>query len=262
MTPPMIFIPGLFETPDIWAPTQARLGLSAARCLNLPLPGHDPARRALTVAEWTNDASARIADFAGGEPAMIVSHSTGAMLSLLLAQQNPAAIDSIVMAGGLTCGHRGRAACFSTEVMKWPKVARPLFGVLWRYWLSNRARFEQGLRSVTTPAVAAEFSEQMRSSLQACRAEDIRLLADWVLRHSLIDVLENISTPVLAVIGSADAVVPARHQLNILRGVSHAQGYLMDAGHLPFLENPRAFDSALLGWMTMRQAARPFSAAA
>ncbi|MFQ1700588.1 alpha/beta fold hydrolase [Loktanella agnita] len=249
---PLVFIPGLFETPHIWQSTIDRLELPAASVAHLHLVGHRPEDTLpFDLDRWVDEAVAVIDRHGAGRPVTLVCHSTGGLLGLILARRMPEKIESLVLVGSLSCGHRDRASKLDERLLARPLLGKVLFAMAGRRWLRTQASFQRGLRSVTTAEVAGAIPEDMRLMLKRCNAASALSMTRWVLNTSIIAQLPEITVPILAMIGQRDSVVPPSHQLRMMQAAPMAQACLMDAAHMPFLENPTAFDQALTGWLQL-----------
>ncbi len=253
--PKLVFLHGLFETPDLWLPSLARLGLTEDSALCPSLPGHSSADTAgsteadLASGAWLDRMVNAIAAFSGGEPCILVGHSTGGMIAAMIARAAPGLVHSIVMAGSLTCGHRGLKATASMRLMANGVLGPLAFRAGWAWSLSSQAVFAEQLRGVMAQGDPLDIPDTMRQTLQQCDAGAIRSMALWVLAQSVATGMAEIEVPVLAMIGQSDTVVPPQHQFGILRHHPMSQGVLMAGGHLPFVENPEQFDRTLLQWI-------------
>ncbi len=246
----LVFIHGLFETSDIWKSIVERLELPSSRISYLALGGHDPADCApFDIDRWIDRAAQKLFYRNAARKVTLVCHSTGGLLGLILARRHPQHIDSLVLIGSLSCGHRGKAAMIEQHILANNLLGPTAFSLGWRMWLATRRSFELGLQLATSAEVAGNVPDGMRQTLQQCDTEALRSMTNWVLNMSILDTLPAIDVPVLGLVGRNDHVVPPAHQLRLIQTAPGAQGYLLDAGHLPFLENPAAFDQALRGWL-------------
>ncbi|MEJ6402373.1 alpha/beta fold hydrolase [Yoonia sp. 2307UL14-13] len=247
---PLAFIPGLFETSAIWQPTITRLELPISELVCLELGGHDPTDRVIfDVDRWVERAAAKIFPPGLTDKVTLVCHSTGGLLGLVLAKRYPRRVDSLVLVGSLTCGHRGKAVMVEQSILASDVLGPTAFSIGWRMWLASRRSFEVGLQLATSAEAASTVPDEMRVTLQKCDTEALRSMTNWVLKTSILDDLAEIDVPILGIVGRRDHVVPPEHQLQLIKTASGAQGCLLDAGHLPFLESPSAFDKALRGWL-------------
>ncbi len=108
---------------------------------------------------------------------------------------------------------------------------------------------------MTTAQAAKRAPDVMRRDLRRCDPEAIRQFGKWVLAQDVTGIMSGIQTPSLAIIGRKDTVVPALHQLKLLRHLPKAQAQLVPGGHMPFLEDPLHMGLTLRGWLTLWQAA-------
>ncbi len=110
--PRLVFLPGLFMTQAAWEPLCRQLGLSHR--LMLDLPGHRPGDSAAEVARslqsgsWLDEMAAQIAGFSDGRGVHLVGHSTGGLVSLLLARRMPDLVRSMILIGAPVTGKRDR----------------------------------------------------------------------------------------------------------------------------------------------------------
>ncbi|MCA0952555.1 alpha/beta hydrolase [Mameliella alba] len=255
MSKSTVFLPGLFMTRDAWRPLCRNMGL--AQRLLLDLPGHaagqSPAdvARDLSSGRWLDSMLERIASFAKGHPVHVVGHSSGGLVSLLLARRAPELVRSLILVGSPVTGHRDLPRDLGAAVMAHDVVGRWSMPLLWRLGLATRANFERSMATVLPRDAARQVPDAMRQSLQGCDPESIRQFGKWVLEQDVTGIMEKIDQPCLAVIGRADTVVPAHHQLKLLQHLPQAQAQLVPGGHLPFVEHPRHFARTLRGWLSL-----------
>ncbi|MEL6517008.1 MAG: alpha/beta hydrolase [Pseudomonadota bacterium] len=260
---PMVFLPGLFEPACIWSPMRRRLGRRAETTLSLQLPGHTPGdteadvAAALQSGAWFDDMAARLRRAFGSRPAVIVGHSTGGMIGLALARRHPDVVHSIVLVGGLTSGHRDRKLDLRAALVSNPLVGRSAFLALWRSWLSTPTLFRLGVLSAAAGRADLPNAGAWRNHLLACDPMAILACTHWVLRADLKTALAHIDKPILAFIGRSDPIVPAAHQLRVLRATPNAQGHLMAGGHLLFIENPEHLERGLRAWLAQAEPPLP-----
>lgn len=250
-TPRFVFLPGLFETPEMWAPLTAPL---SPRPMHVDLPGHRPGDSAAAVTAdlgsgaWFDRVAERIRRRSQGRPAVIVGHSTGAMLAIRLARHHPELVHSLVLVNALTCGHRDRTRDRLGSLIRHALIGPAAFRTLWHLWLSTPFTFRKGFTtSAARPAHLPE-AEPMRARLLACDPAAVRACALWVLQTSVAEDLAHVRAPLLALIGRADPVVPPLHQLRLVQRAPNAQAQLLEGGHLLYAENPAHLRRVLWSW--------------
>lgn len=253
--PFVAFIPGLLETADIWQGTVRRLNLPTRRTLFFDLPGHTPGstalctRHALETGQWLTTMADDLRNRTGGEKAILVGHSTGGMVALALAHRYPDLVHSVVAVGALTCGRRGRVIDPLAKLLSAKVLGPTAFRTALRFWLSTATRFQMGFRWASSIAPKVGVSNRVRKQLQACDPMALRACAEWVIRTDIGPVLPEIETPVLALIGTEDPVIPPRHQLALIKTAPNAHAQLLRGGHLLFNEAPERLEVALSSWL-------------
>ncbi|ASP18770.1 sigma factor SigB regulation protein RsbQ [Antarctobacter heliothermus] len=252
---PVVFLPGLFMTSDVWVPICQTMGLRNR--LLLDLPGHSTGETAAQVIEmlhgdrWLDRMETRIAEFSGGRPVHLVGHSTGGLVSLLLAWRAPQLVRSLVLVGAPITGHRDLPRDLGASLMAHDYAGRWSMPLLWRLGLATRNNFERTMATVMPRAAARNVPDEMRQSLQRCTPEAVRQFGKWVLEQDVTATMERIDKPCLAIIGRNDSVVPAQHQIKLLHHLPQAQAQLVPGGHLPFVEKPQHFARTLRGWLSL-----------
>lgn len=258
--PPVVLLPGLLETHHIWETMIDRLHWHPDRMAVFDLPGHVPGDDADTVAQelengaWIDRLAEQLRERFGGMPVLVIGHSTGGMVALLLAQRYPDLAESLVLIGALTKGDRGRVFDPGARFFSVPMLGEMAFRAGMSTWLSSPGRFQKGYalaaanRKVEVPA-----PEAMRAQLSACDPSALYATAMWVLNADFEAGLAQVGCPVLAIIGSRDPIVPPEHQIGIIRGASEGFARMVPAGHLPFAECPDLVVAALRAWQ-LRQA--------
>ncbi|MGF1551332.1 MAG: alpha/beta fold hydrolase [Paracoccaceae bacterium] len=253
---PVVFLHGYLGSPALWErPEAGRPGLALA------LPGHHPwSLDRGAVLPWldldrlASAYAGTIARAFGGRPAVLVGHSTGGLVALQIALRHPSVVDSVLLVGALGSGdldgrpnRLGRAV--AAPVLG-PAVGRAVLGL----WLASGWTFRRGLASAMgrrSPGRPA--SEAMRADLRASDAEALRRFGLWLMGLDVTAGLDALAVPVRWLIGRDDPVVPPAHQLRVLRLLPRADAVVLDAGHLPMVEAPDAFDAALDAWIAVRR---------
>ncbi|OWV43569.1 alpha/beta fold hydrolase [Mameliella alba] len=257
---PLVFLPGLFMTCEAWLPLCRDMGLGNR--LFLDLPGHGPQEdaesvtRDLASGKWLDPMLERIAAFSGGRAVHLVGHSSGGLVSLLLARRAPDLVRSLVLVGAPVTGHRDLPRDIGAAILSHDLAGRWSLPMMWRLGLATRGSFERALTTVLPREAAARVPDDMRLALQHRNPEAIRQCGKWVLEQDATANMAEIAQPCLAVIGRQDTVVPPLHQLKLLRHLPQAQAQLVPGGHLPLIEHPCTFSRALRGWLALDHAPR------
>jgi pimeloyl-ACP methyl ester carboxylesterase len=90
----------------------------------------------------------------------------------------------------------------------------------------------------------------MTSSSARTVADGARGIAD---RPDSVLLLPTISVPTLVIVGEHDVLTPPTDAQALAAGIPHAQLVTIDqAGHMSNLENPQAFNDALLAFLAAR----------
>jgi pimeloyl-ACP methyl ester carboxylesterase len=201
--------------------------------------GANPAEiaKGLTLDGWMTDLGAFVREHLQ-EPAVIIGHSLGTILALEAWRRFPGAILALVFVGGLP-------------------VTRPLI----RERLSDRiaaiardgglsgwgAKVSPGNFSpaafASRPEVIGLFERVFELQVPEAYIRSIEIL----LAASAVDVVPTVNVPVASISGMDDQYAPpenVREFLTALPQPAHVT-MLPDVGHLPFLEAPEAFCTAL-----------------
>jgi 3-oxoadipate enol-lactonase len=192
-----------------------------------------------TMAELADDAARLIDEVAGG-PVVWVGLSMGGMVGQELALRHPQKVQALVLANTPSA---------------YPEEAQA-------GWAQRIAGIEQGgLEAIVDGALQRWFHPGFH-------AEHPEVVAHWRARVLLCDAaayvaccraiagidttsrLPGIAVPTLVIAGALDQGTPPAMAQAIAQGIPGAQlTVLPDASHLSVLEQPRAFRSALDGWL-------------
>lgn len=174
------------------------------------------------------------------EPVALVGHGLGGMVAQELALRRPELVRRLVLlatAAAVQAGdayHRHAAHCLDllSEGRDMPAIAQALMPQL----VSQRA-LPAGL-ALAQHCLAQVHPATWRRALQALQGFDRRAA------------LEHIHVPTLVVAGADDRVTPPATLQSLAAAIGGAHcATLPDAGHLPHLEQPDAFDELLLDFL-------------
>jgi len=254
---PVVFLPGLLEPALIWRPAISALGLGPDRVLAPELPGQSPGdtpettRADLTDGAWLDALADEIGRRFGGEPPLVVGHSTGGMLAIALARRHPSRVGSLCLVNTLT-----KLPKVSPMRATWHGLLADGAGAagylaLWQLWLSSRMTFERGFLLGAAAPVPVPGSDAMRRHFTRVDPWAVRETARWVAANDVSDDLARVPHPILALIGRRDPVVPPEHQFGILARAPNAHARLIEGGHVLYLEAPRTVERALAAWRAL-----------
>jgi pimeloyl-ACP methyl ester carboxylesterase len=253
--PAVLFIPGLLETAEIWQNSMDRLNRHGLRSAAINLPGHTPRETqadviaALTKTDWLDRIGRSLPDGRESKGTVLVGHSTGGMVALLLAHRFPERVHSVIALGALTGGHRDRRIDPIARLVTNKVLGPTAFRIAMHLWLSTPGRFRLGIRWASRKSKGLAIPDAVRRKLRACDPMALRACAKWVIETDISTVLPNIETPILALIGTEDTVVPPRHQISLIARAPKAHAQLIDGGHLLFAEAPDKLNAVLRSWI-------------
>lgn len=232
-----------------------RLGNEGVIALAFDLPGHSPGEteaeviQKLTEMQWLDEIAERLRTASGGAGAVLVGHSTGGMVSLLFAHRFPELVHSVVAIGALTCGQRGRTIDPLAKLLSNELLGPSAFRAALKLWLSTPERFQLGFRWASSALAQVGIIDAVREQLLACDPMALRACAKWVIHADIGPLLPDLETPVLALIGTEDPVVPPHHQLALIAKAPNSHAQLIHGGHLLFAEAPDRLEDAIRSWI-------------
>jgi pimeloyl-ACP methyl ester carboxylesterase len=209
--PPLVLVHGLAGSWRWWEralPDLAR----RHECHMLDLPRFGAALHPHETAEWIADwlEAARLG--AG----CLVGHSLGGAAAASLVADRPGAVDALVLVAPVGVPTGRRPAGYALPLLTAVATSRPRFA-----------------RRLGTDVLRAGPASLLRGALYAVRA-DVRERA------------RDVHVPTLLVWGERDPLVPAELAEEWRRAIPHARVVLLPrTGHVPMVEQPRAFASAL-----------------
>ncbi len=267
---PVIFIHGIVSSQYNWGDFPLRFK-EYGRIITLSLPGHYPATfpgdmRQETISDaWVGDTMAQaIEQITGGQPAILIGHSTGGYATIATAWRAPRLVKyAISLAGfarGIWTGTLGLAQrfqrlgppgslLFDALITNSSRHSR-LVDFSWQQCSYDKKGFQQNKQEhMDTPRLMSHLSRLDRHALrmwfyQMYRAAD------------LTPHLAQVTTPVLAIAGQQDNIVPPAQTVQIANGVAHGTCVLLDKmGHALFAEQPERVQACMTRWLDERLAA-------
>jgi pimeloyl-ACP methyl ester carboxylesterase len=240
---PVLCIPGLGYAS--WSFAHQVTGLSTvARVLAMDNRGtglSDKPPGPYSIGQLAEDAHAVLTQ-RGAAPATVVGTSMGGYVALTLALRYPHTVSSLVLTA-TTCGGPGSSGVPEETLRSWAKAAplgaegfaratMPLsFAPGWCEERQDEYEELLALRLGSPTPV-----EAWRAQFQACA----EFLQDGLPEGAL-------SQPTVIVHGTADRVVPYENAAHLAKRLPHASIVtLQGAGHLCWIEQPRAFNDIVL----------------
>jgi 3-oxoadipate enol-lactonase len=210
----LLFLHGAGFTGDVFE--QQLRAFPEAQAPNLP--GHLCEGAPKSIGEFADEVGTR-AEQAGFERTVVCGHSMGGAVALELALRQPPWLAGAILLGA---GARMRVAPAFLEGLEsdFEATARRLAG----YFFAHPApeRIEGAVNSMRRVGQA-----QTLRDFRACDAFDV------------LDRLESIRLPMLAVTGQQDALVPAKHAAALADRVPAARSRIVEgAGHFVMIEQP------------------------
>jgi 3-oxoadipate enol-lactonase len=234
-----------------WAGTGEALAAAGWRALAVDLPGYGatPAARPCTL-EAMAGAVERLVEWSGSSHATLVGHSMGGMVAQELAARAPQRVSALVLA-----------------------ATSPAFGPADGAWQQEflRSRFEPldaglgmaGLAARLVPSMAGrDASPERIAAAEALMAgvpeATYRSVLATLVSFDRREALARIAVPTLVITGEDDRTAPPEVARRMAARIAGAGLVILPrTGHLLMLEQPAAFDAALLAFLQSHLAARP-----
>ncbi len=237
--PALLLLNALGTTTDLWA-AQAPLLSRVLRVIRCDTRGHGASGAPAgdyTLDRLGHDALA-ILDAAGAQRAHICGVSLGGLEALWLARHAPERVDRIVAANtGARVGTRElwqqRIAAARTQGMA--ALAEPTM----QRWFTER------FRRTDPPTV-----DRFRHMVSACPVTGYTGCCAALRDADLRVELPHIAAPTLVVTGTHDEATPPSLGDLIREGIAGARGVALDAAHLANVEQPGAFNAAVIEFLT------------
>ena len=250
----VIFLHGFASSLYSWRHAMAALS-SSRRVVAFDRPGFGLSGRPLP-GDWTGESpytmqSAKrttmgLMDLLGIERAVLVGHSQGASVAVLVADECPERVEALVLVNAPTASPRFQSRPYLEWIRSIPQfrhlaplIPRPFFGRNARHFMSLAYADPRRLADET---VALE--------LKATQVKDWDLSYVELSRSQIglhfPEAMARISAPTLVVAGSKDHTVPYRDQVRAARSIPSARLVTFyDTGHVVPEERPGAFSEVL-----------------
>lgn len=213
----------------------------SSRSLNY---NHSQANRAADLWQMLSRLDATLPGGLSGQPWHLAGHSMGGGTVAAMALGNPVACNSLILIDpALSSRQQGRWLVQMPPLKRWLQIAL-------EHWLFSQRSIT---RFLTTAYGQAPSEEQVAGYLTP-----LRLPGTAAALGQMLDTMENVdtaklavlNTPVLAIWGKADSMVPVS-ELEILQAIRPDLHSLVieGAAHCPMETHPQAVAEAMLAWM-------------
>jgi 3-oxoadipate enol-lactonase len=236
--PDVLLLPGLGASVHVWY-AQLR-GLSSVLRLTAVDPrGHGRSERPegpYSLRQMAEDAAALIRGLGIG-PVVVVGSSMSSLVGVELAAAEPDLVRALVLVGGFVrLPEEGRARFEQRAVLAETEGMGPLADLV-------VAGAFGACSHQTQPALVGLFRQGLLANDPKAYAAACRAVRDG----DISGVLSAVRCPTLILLGAQEQVAPLPAAMALKAGIPHAEvKVLPNAGHLPFLEQPAAFNAALL----------------
>lgn len=235
--PDVLLLPGLGASTHVWY-AQVR-GLSPVLRVTAVDPrGHGRSQcpaGPYSLRQMAGDAGAVIRTLGIG-PAVVVGSSMSSLVAVELAAAEPALVRALVLVGGFAkLSEEGKARFEQRAVLAETQGMAPLADLVPAGAFGAHSH-------QTQPALVGLFRQGILANDPTAYAASCRAIRD----ADVTKLLPSVRCPTLILLGEQEQVAPLPAALALKAGIPHAQvRVLPNAGHLPFLEQPAAFNAAL-----------------
>lgn len=237
----LVLIPGLGASTHVWY-AQVKGLSSVLRVTTFDPRGHGRSGRPsgpYSVRQMAEDAAALLRRHAIG-PAAVAGSSMSAAVAIELAARHPDLVSSLLLVGGFPslppAGKERMAARAKTAEAEGmaavaDMVAAGALGASTHH---------------TQPALVGLF----RAVLLANDPHAYAAAARAVVETDVAEAMGKVRCPALILLGSQEQVAPLSTAMALKAGIPHGVVRIIpNAGHLPFLEQPAAFNAAVMEFL-------------
>jgi 3-oxoadipate enol-lactonase len=235
--PDLVLVPGLGAASHVWWPQLRDLSQSM-RVTAVDPRGHG--RSACPPGPYSIELLAE--DAAGVisglslRPATVVASSMGSLIAVQLAAEHPELVRALVLVGGFPVLPPGARERFRQRAeMAEREGMEPVADLVVQAAMGPHTH-------QTNPGLVGLFRETLTRNNPQAYAASCRAIADADVTAQLA----RVECPTLILLGEQELVAPLSAARKLKAGIPHAEvRVLPHAGHLPFLETPGAFNSAV-----------------
>lgn len=239
----VVFIHGVGGSARVWQPQVETFRAAGYTPLALDLPGYGgrPAIERIDFEEFSEDVEAQIAR-AGLQRPVLVGHSLGGMIAQTMLRRKPDGYQAVVLVG--TSPAFGRPEGEFQKKFVADRLAPLASG-------KSMPELAAGMiNEIIGPAPDPEGRKLAVASMAAVPASTYRACVEAIVMFEERANLGQIRVPVLCLVGEFDRNAPAPMMERMAAKIAGAKFVVLPGlGHLPNLENPAAFDAAVLGFL-------------
>ena len=192
-----------------------------------------------TIAQLADDAAALMSHF-GARDAVFIGVSMGAATGFALAQKRPDLVARLVASDGQAANAQGGAASWQDRITLAERDGMTGYAdVTMDRWFSARSRAEA---NPAMPPIRRMIEATPLQGMIACA----RALQSYDFRPGL----PAMRQPSLLMAGAEDGVMPASMQALLPHLADARYVEIADAGHIPAIERPAAFNAAIEDFLT------------
>jgi 3-oxoadipate enol-lactonase len=239
--PDVVLIPGLGGSTHLW---HAQLqGLSpVARVTAIDPRGHGASAKApgpYAMRLWADD-TAGLMSRLEIERAVVVGSSMSAMIAVELAAAHPERVAGLVLVGGFPkLGPPGKERMEGRAKIAESEGMGPLAEMV-------AATALAAVTHQTQPALVGLFRAALLGNDPRCYAASCRA----IVAADVTPLFGQVRCPTLVLLGDGEQVAPLPAARALHRGIAGSRlRVIPNAGHLPFLEQPAAFNAALMEFL-------------
>jgi pimeloyl-ACP methyl ester carboxylesterase len=246
--PPVVLIHGLGGNWQSWLEVLPVVAALGHRVIALDLPGFghsETPRERPTIPGFGRCVDAVLHELDTG-PAAVVGNSMGGFIAAEIAIQEPARVDRLTLVSAAALWNERIVARPLVAASKVTRLYAPLLASRWELMarlprVRNEALKTAGIRN--PEEIGPQLAYEMLSGAgRQAFTDALQGLYDYRIR----DRLPEIACPTLVVWGAEDPLVPLRHAFEYEQLIPHARVVVFPrTGHLPQVEQPERFNSAL-----------------
>lgn len=231
---------------EMWEPQVQPLLVTGYRVITVDLPGfgESPVQGGWTI-DSAADALAELLEVLGVPAAVVGGESMGGYVALAMARRHPQRLSGLILADTRAGSDDAAARARRQETIEVIRRKGP--GVL---------------LETLVPKLISEVTRQSRPHvLETIRALTLRQTSQGLI-HALAALrdrpdaaphLPKIHVPTLVIVGEYDTITPPLYAARLAGSINSAElEHVPQAGHLSNLENPEAFNAAVLSFLQRR----------